>query len=475
MVVLYTWVAMGHLVPTVEFAKLLWKHDLSVMVVIVDPDSALPSKTISGLSSVNPSISFHVIPPASIPAPASASRVGEFAGLLERIRYANTPFTYLVQSLSETYSVRAIVIDFFLTYALDVAHKLYIPAYFFFCSGAADLALYLHVPVLDSTLSKDLKDMRSTLMHLPGLPPIPASQFPGPLLTHNDPLYQTMIYHFARLPQADGILVNTFESLEMRAVEALRDGLCLPDMNTPPIYCIGPLISKGENKTEQRHECLTWLDNQPKKSVVYLSFGSLGSLPIDQLKEIAIGLDNSSQRFIWVVRGLPSTDPSKRVDPRPQPLGDLNEILPKGFLDRTKNRGLVVKSWVPQVEILNHSSVAGFVTHCGWNSILEAVTAGIPMICWPLFAEQKVNKILLTNEMKIAVEMTGYDEDLVPAKEVEEKVRLIMESEEGKVIRQKMEGLKEKAAEAMWKNGSSNAALMDFLAAVVKDYDEVNY
>lgn len=157
---------------------------------------------------------------------------------------------------------------------------------------------------------------------------------------------------------------------------------------------------------------------------MFLSW-SMGMFPRKQLDEIAIGLEKSEQRFLWVVRS-PHSDDHKFGDPLPEP--DLDAILPDGFLERTKDRRLMVKSWAPQVEVLHHRATGAFVTPCGWNSTLEGITAGLPLLCWSLFAEQKLNKVSIVEEMKLGVEMKGYDKEVVKAEEVEAKVRWVMEA-----------------------------------------------
>jgi UDP-glucoronosyl and UDP-glucosyl transferase len=460
-VVLYTWIALGHLMPMVEFARLLTKQGVSVILVIValaQNKSSFVSKTLSQLSAANPNISFHVIPPTQ-PEPDG------FEAVFQKIQEANAPLSYLLRSMSETCSVRALVMDFFCTYALDIAQLLDIRPYFFYTSGAYDLALDIYFPTLDKSLETSICEMGNALLHFPGLPPVPASHMPEPLHRRDNIVYKILVYHFERIVQSDGILVNTFESMEEKAVEALKAGLCLPGRCTPPIYCVGPLTTGGEKKVEEdRHESLLWLDMQPKNSVVFLSFGSMGSFQVHQLKEIAIGLEKSGHRFLWVVRSPSVTSPLKNLDAQAVP--DFHRILPEGFIDRTKDRGMVVKQWAPQVEVLNHESLGAFVTHCGWNSILEATMAGVPMICWPMYAEQKLNKIFLVEEMKVAVEMRGYDKDIVAAEEVENKVKLIMDCEEGKLIRERTVAMKEKAVNALREGGSSHMALMKFLEIV---------
>ena len=287
-----------------------------------------------------------------------------------------------------------------------------------------------------------------------------------PILDREDKAYEFFLNMFIHLPRSAGIIVNTFEALEPRAVKTILDGLCVLDGPTSPIFCIGPLIAAddrsggggGGGGGSGIPECLTWLESQPKRSVLFLCFGSLGLFSEEQLKEIAVGLERSGQRFLWVVRSPPSKDPSRRFLAPPEP--DLNSLLPDGFLDRTKERGLMVKSWAPQVAVLNHASVGGFVTHCGWNSVLEAVCAGVPMVAWPLYAEQRFNRVVLVEEMKLAFPMEESEEGFVTATEVEKRVRELMESEEGRnTLRLRIMAMKEAAETAMSDGGSSRTAL----------------
>lgn len=168
-----------------------------------------------------------------------------------------------------------------------------------------------------------------------------------------------------------------------------------------------------------------------------------------------------------MVRSPPSEDKSKRFLAPPEP--DLGALLPEGFLERTKGRGLVVKSWAPQVAVLNRESVGGFVTHCGWNSVLESLMAGVPMVAWPLYAEQKLNRVSLVEEMKLAMPLDGAEKGWVAAEELEKRVRGLMESEEGRALRERTVALKEKALEALSKDGSSVSALNELVQLWMRD------
>lgn len=370
-------------------------------------------------------------------------------------------------SLTAASPIFAFIIDFFCHPALPIGLQLDIPTYFFYTSGVCSLALFLHLPTLDKRLTESFKDMDENV-HLPSLPPIPASHMPTPILDRTSMEYEYAINMGIRFQKSSGILVNTFASLESKTVEACSAGLFTPDATTPPIYCIGPLIAssdgrKGSSKDGGVDECLKWLDNQPTKSVVYLSFGSLGVFSAEQIREIAIGLERSEQRFLWVVRSPPSQDKSKRFLPPPVP--DLEMLLPDGFMERTKGKGLVVKSWAPQVKVLNHESVGGFVTHCGWNSVLEAIMAGVPMVAWPIYAEQKFNSIILTQEMELALPINQTEGGIVMATEIEKRVRELMESEEGKVVREIAQKYKKEAKEALIDGGASISAMADWVTS----------
>ncbi|XBI88377.1 hypothetical protein VPH35_026347 [Triticum aestivum] len=138
---------------------------------------------------------------------------------------------------------------------------------------------------------------------------------------------------------------------------------------------------------------------------------------------------------------------------------DLDALLPEGFLDRTKGTGLVVKSRAPQRDVLVHGAVDGFMTHCRWNSVLEAVIAGVAMLAWPLYAEQRMNRVFLEEELGLAVAVDGYDKEVVEADEVTAKVRWLMDSDGGRVLRERTTAAMRRAKEALGEDGESNLTL----------------
>ncbi|CAN6832286.1 unnamed protein product [Brassica oleracea] len=192
-----------------------------------------------------------------------------------------------------------------------------------------------------------------------------------------------------------GIIINTFQELEpayVKEYKEARDG---------KVWSIGPVSlcnKKGADKAERgnkavidQEECFKWLDSKEEGSVLFVCLGSICNLPLSQLKELGLGLEKSQRPFIWVIRGW-------------EKYNELAEwFLESGFEERVKERGLLIKGWAPQVLILSHPSVGGFLTHCGWNSTLEGITSGVPLLTWPLFGDQFCNQKLVVQVLKVGV------------------------------------------------------------------------
>ncbi|XP_051225572.1 UDP-glycosyltransferase 1-like [Lolium perenne] len=452
-VVLYPSPGMGHLVSMIELGKLFTARGLVVTIVVIDPpnNTSATGPFLAGVSAANPSISFHRLPQVKLEDAEHPE--------MPTLHLARLSNRHLRDYLAAT-TTAILVVDFFCSAAMDVGTELGIPTYFFCTSGAQVLAFFMHLTVLHRESTVSFREMGEQLLHVPGITSFPASHSIEPLMDRHGPAYKELLDVSAKLFRSQGIIVNTFRSLEPRAVDAIVAGLCTPPgLSTPPIYCIGPLIKSEEVGVKRGDECLAWLDTQPKASVVFLCFGSLGRFSAKQTREVAAGLEASGQRFLWVVRSPPSDKDSAKTKFEKPAEPDFDTLLPKGFLDRTKGRGLVVKSWAPQRDVLAHDAVGCFVTHCGWNSVLESVMAGVPMLAWPLYAEQKMNVVFLEQEMRLAVAMEGYDKELVEAKEVAAKVRWVMDSEGGRVLRERTLAAMRQANDALPEGGESEATL----------------
>ncbi|KAL6620570.1 hypothetical protein ACP70R_035709 [Stipagrostis hirtigluma subsp. patula] len=410
-VVLYPGLSASHFVPMMQLSDALLEAGYAVVVPLIDitkDQNTAFAAAVNRFTSSKPSVTFHTLPRIQNP-PAITMDAQLVLGYFELMRRYNKHLHEFLCSIPPQ-SIHAVVVDSLSIEALDVTKELGIPAYSFFASNASALAVFLQLPLVRADGHPSFKELGDTPLHFQGVAPMPASHLISEML--QDPkseIYKAMMKVQCRSTEAHGILVNTVASLEARAVGALRDPLFLHDIGCtmPPVYCVGPLVV-GVSKTEEKHECLTWLDKQPEHSVVFLCFGSVGIVThsVEQLKEIANGLENSGHRFLWVLQAPLSGKPERYSDHQADL--DLDMLLPRGFLERTRGRGLVVKVWAPQVDVLHHRATGAFVTHCGWNSVLEAIMAGVPMLCWPMYAEQRMNKVFIVEEARIGVEMIGW-------------------------------------------------------------------
>ncbi|GJN18356.1 hypothetical protein PR202_gb05509 [Eleusine coracana subsp. coracana] len=218
----------------------------------------------------------------------------------------------------------------------------------------------------------------------------------------------------------------------------------------PPVYPVGPIV-RPWSETEANHSCVRWLNDQPDGSVLYVCFGSGGTLSTEQTTELAAGLEACGHRFLWVVHFPSDKDSSATYfgtgGHGDDPLG----FLPQGFIQRTKDVGLCVPHWAPQVEILQHRAVGGFLSHCGWNSTLEAVDASVPMLAWPLFAEQRMNAVMLEEKVGMELRLAGLRQkgNEITREEVAAVVTELMAGETGKAVRKRAKTVKKAAAQAL--------------------------
>lgn len=186
-----------------------------------------------------------------------------------------------------------------------------------------------------------------------------------------------------------GCVFNTAECLEAEYVEYVKQRV-----GHDRVFGVGPLCLLGldrvgtVNRTSSCPLLLSWLDGCPERSVLYICFGSQKALTKEQCDALALGLEKSMTRFVWVVKKDP---------------------VPEGFEERVAGRGMVVRGWAPQLEVLRHVAVGGFLSHCGWNSVLEGLTSGTMILGWPMEADQFVNARLLVEDLDVAVRVCEGD------------------------------------------------------------------
>ncbi|KAE8701239.1 putative UDP-glucosyl transferase 72E1 [Hibiscus syriacus] len=450
---------MGHLIPIVELGKrMAAHHDFHVTIFFVASDHGsttllLKSPTLENLD---------IVP---LPLVDISGLVDPNTQLVEKLIVMMRESLPSLRSLiaAMMYRPSALIVDLFGADAFEIAEEFKMFKYVFNTANAWCLAVIFQSSRLDNKFILEHHVNGQKPLEIPGCKSLSSEDIPESL--RNIDCNDQPEFHGTKMTNSHGILINTWEDLESSTIEALRDNNYLGGLVKVPIYPIGPLVRQDGNQALDK-QVKQWLDKQPIESVIYVSFGSGGTLSAKQMTELAWGLEQSQQKFIWVVRppsnnavGTYFTIGIDDVDGTP-------DYLPQGFFTRTKETGLVIPMWAPQAQILSHPSVGGFLSHCGWNSTLESIMNGVPMIAWPLYAEQKMNAAMLIEDFEIAVRpKVSTTEDIVGREEIENMVRTIMADKEGQAMRDRVMELKNSAEKALCKGGSS----FNSLSQIAKD------
>jgi hypothetical protein len=350
----------------------------------------------------------------------------------------------------------ALVIDIALaSVVIPAAKELRLPCYVLFTASAAMLSLCVHFPAYLDAASAGNGSTVVGDVDIPGVYRIPKASVPQALHDPNHLFTRQFVANGRVLATSDGVLVNSFDALEPEAIAALQDGSVAAGF--PPVFSVGPLapvsFSAGEPAKNQP-PYMRWLEAQPARSVVYVSFGSRKAISRDQLRELAAGLEASGHRFLWVVK-------STVVDRDDN--ADLSEMLGEGFLERVQGRGMVSKGWVEQEEVLKQGAVGLFVSHCGWNSVTEAAAGGLPVLAWPRFGDQRVNAgVVARSGLGVWCDRWSWEgeEGMVSREEIAEKVKAVMADE---AVSKKAAGVRDAAARAVADGGSSHGNLAQFV------------
>ncbi|XP_042485554.1 7-deoxyloganetin glucosyltransferase-like [Macadamia integrifolia] len=446
--------AQGHINPMLKLAKLLHNRGFHVTFVNTEYNHQRLLKS-RGPDSLNglPDFQFETIPDGLPPPDIDATQ--DIPALCQSTRTTClVPFRNLLSKLNTTAHippVTCIVSDGVMSFTLKAAEEIGVPEVLFWTTSACGFLAYMHYPHLIKRGLTPLKDasylsngyLDTPLDWIPGMNGIRLKDIPTFVRTTNpdDVMLDFVKGEVGRAYKASAIILNTFEILEKDVVDALSTML-------PRVYTIGPLplmldqikddrlSSIGSNLWKEESECLEWLDSKEPSSVVYVNFGSITVMTPQQLVEFAWGLANSNHTFLWIIR--------------PDLVAGDSAVLPSEFVSQTKERGML-SSWCPQEKVLNHPAIGGFLTHSGWNSTLESICGGVPMVCWPFFAEQQTNCRYSCTHWGIGTEMDNN----VKRDEVEKLVRELMEGDKGKEVKTKAMVWKKKAEEATSPDGSS--------------------
>ncbi|VFQ85544.1 unnamed protein product [Cuscuta campestris] len=440
--------AQGHINPMLQLAKILHHHGFHITFVNTEFNHRrlLRSRGPDSLRGL-PSFRFETIPDGLPPTESDATQdvpslcasttttcLGPFRELLARLnRNSDAP------------PVSCVVSDGVMSFTLAAAEEIGVPDVFFWTTSVGGFLGYMQYPELIRRGYVPLKDescltngyLETELDWIKGMKDIRLRELPTFFRTTDpdDIMLNFVLQETGRARKCSAILFNTFDDLEGEALAALQPGL-------PPLYAVGPLHliqekvvadggvrSLASNLWKEDGACLDWLGAFAPGSVVYVNFGSIAVMTPAQLSEFAWGLANSGRPFLWVLR--------------PDVVAGESAALPPEIVEETRGRGMI-SGWCPQDRVLAHPAVGGFLTHSGWNSTLESICNGVPMLCWPFFAEQTTNSRLSCAEWGVGMEIDGD----VRREVVEGLVRELMEGEKGKEMKRKAMEWKKLAQEA---------------------------
>ncbi|XP_043694593.1 anthocyanidin 3-O-glucosyltransferase 7-like [Telopea speciosissima] len=362
---------------------------------------------------------------------------------------AATPFNFKksleVAEVERGRKITCVLSDAFLWFSGEMAVEIGVPWLAVYFSGAFALTTHIYTDLIRSTIGVDPNAIAGredeTLEFIQGMSSVRIRDLQDGIIVGNlESAFNRMLHRMGQmLPRATAVVINTFEESNPTIIE---------DLNSKFQKClsIAPFTSLTYPPPSDSDTtgCLSWLDKQKPSSVVYISFGTVGALPAHELEALAEGLEGSGTPFLWSLNDK------------------LREQLPVSFLNRTREWGLIVP-WAPQFPILQHRAVGVFMTHCGWNSILECILAGVPVIGRPIFAEQHLNGRFISDVWGTGIRIDG---GVFTKGGVIKGLELILFNEEGKKMMEKVQAFKELAEKAIETDGSSTRNFKTLLQIV---------
>nr|CAE48292.1 glucosyltransferase 3 [Crocus sativus] len=434
-VMVFCYPIQGHITPFVQFAKRLGNKGIVTTFIVAD------NHCDEGFTCNH----FNLTAMASYPLDDGMFESDGFkVNFLEMINKFDSGANDEVTRMLDEYKIaidpaKGLIHSPFLCFLSDIARNFQIYAVAMFTQPWLGVAGYYHLnrSAYDLPASHDCH----TLASFPSMPVLCANDLPSFVsnLSCYPSLHELIIEQMSNLERGTGILPNTFGNLEEKVLKWMAQ-LWPVSLIAPlaPMFRMSKALQPDKSydmdcaTPRNADNCMEWLNSEPGDSVVYLSFGTIVNLCQKQLNEIA-GLINCGRPFIWAVRE------------------EDQHTLPEGFLEEIKGRALVV-GWGPQEKILAHGAVACFVTHCGWNSSLELLAAGVPAIAYGKLGDQITNAKFLTDVYGVGVRLRApvtREEFLICVEEV-------TEGEKAERIRERSSEMKRAATEAVAEGGPSD-------------------
>ncbi|CAN6242314.1 unnamed protein product [Urochloa humidicola] len=471
-VLLFPFPGHGHLAGFLALAGLLRRELPDATVTLVSTPRNVAAMRSSVAAQDSSWLGFHALPfvPTDHGLPpdcesTSSLPLHEFIKLFEALDTLEPAFDRYVQSLTgeseDAGTTVCVVADPFVAWTVDVARRRGCAHAFLASCGAFGTAI-LHA------VTKNMPALPfgpDGLLRLPEHPELTLhrSQLSPSFLRGGAGAARLTAYQHRHLPRGyltDAVISNTVEEFEPTGLAMLRRTL----LGKVPVWPIGPLVRtvSSQPETETADGVMRWLDTQPPSSVLYISFGSQNTIRASQMAELAAALDATGRPFVWVIRPPVGFD----IDGAFQ-----DEWLPEEFESRAReaNRGVLFRGWAPQLRILAHRATAAFLSHCGWNSVLESLTHGVPLLGWPLAAEQLYN-VKMLEEWGVCVEVArgnleSSSVDRARVAEVLEKVN--GDTAESAAMQRRVAEVRRVLREAWAEDGgSSRVAMHEFLRAM---------
>ena len=469
--------AQSHLIPFTEMAKVLAHHGVKVTVILTPLNAARFNIFLENAKASSLNIEFLSLrfPGQEVGLPEgceSFDSLPSFNLIPQFFAATNMLQKPLEEWLEESESLpNCIISDLCLPWTTEIALKFKIPRLIFQTTSCFSL-LCSHNITSSNVLEGVTSDSEPFLVpNMPDRTEFTIAQLPKGMRKSSSEFKNLLDKLKMDGLLAQGMVINSFEELEPRYVEEYKKVV-------KNIWCVGPLslcnkisdeLENGNDTSIDEYNCMSWLDSMKPGSVIYVCFGSLCQMMASQLVELALGLEASNCPFIWVIK---KGDYSKEFE---------NWLVDENFEERTKERGLIILGWAPQVQILSHSAIGGFLTHCGWNSTLEAVSAGVPVITWPMIAEQFYNEKLLVQVLRIGVRMginvsmdneEEKDKVLVKREDVKKAIEQLMEEEREERIERarKLRGITKKAVEERGSSYFNVELLIQHIRGQVTDH-----
>uniref|UniRef100_A0A2N9I7M5 Glycosyltransferase n=1 Tax=Fagus sylvatica TaxID=28930 RepID=A0A2N9I7M5_FAGSY len=443
-VVLFPFMSKGHIIPILHLARLLLHRHLSVTIFTTPANRPFIVQYLNDTTASILDLPFsHNVAdiPTGMESTDKLPSMSLFYSFAKATKVMQPDFENALLTLPP---VSFIVSDGFLWWTLESASKFNIPRFVF--NGMSYYSMSMLNTVATNRLFFGLEsdDELITVTQFPWIK-VTRNDF-EPVFTEPEPKglkFEVINEIVIATANSYGIVFNSFYELESMFVEYWNREC------PPKAWSLGPLclVEQPKIRTEPNNKPIwvQWLDKKLDKGspVLYIAFGTQAEISPAQLKEIAIGLEESKVNFLWMIRKSASE-------------------ISDGFEERVKDRGIVVREWVDQREILMHESVKGFLSHCGWNSVLESICAGVPILAWPMMAEQPLNARMVVEEIKVGLRVETCDGSVrgfVKWEGLEKMVRELMEGEKGKEVRKKIMELAVMAKKAVEEGGSSKCTL----------------